>query len=129
MADPHDPARKYILRTVLFMGAYIAVNIAAMTGAFDDMRPPGTWLFALAAAAPIVGHVWAVLAYMRDSDEFVGGLMARRFVIATGISIAVVSSWGLMEEYAGAVHFPAIMLYPLVWAAFGLVTPFVRSTR
>lgn len=129
MADPHRTTRKYIVRTFLFIGAYISVNVAAMTGAFNDMRPPATWLFALAAAAPIVGHIWAVLTYMRDSDEFVGGLMARRFVIATGIAIALVSGWGLMEEYAGAVHFPVIMLYPLLWAAFGFVTPFVRSTH
>ncbi|HWM28803.1 MAG TPA: hypothetical protein VNQ14_10115 [Woeseiaceae bacterium] len=124
-----DASRKYVIRTTLFMGGYVALNVAAITGAFDDLRPPGTWAFALAAAAPIAGHVWAVLAYMRDSDEFVGAVMARRFIVATGLSMALVSAWGLMEVYADAPHFPAIMLYPLLWAAFAVVTPFIQSTR
>jgi len=127
---PHtSPAKRYLVRTTLFLGGYVALNIAAITGAFDDRRPPGTFVFALAAAAPIVGHIWALLAYMRDADEFLGALMARRFVVATGVCVAVVTAWGLMEVYADVRQFPAVLLYPMLWASFGLVTPFIRSTR
>jgi hypothetical protein len=129
MPNAASPARKYLVRTVLFLGGYVAVNVAAIAGAFDDMRPPGTVAFALAAAAPIVGHIWALLSYMRDSDEFLGALMARRFVVATGVCTALVTGWGLMEVYAAAAHFPAVLLYPMLWASFALVTPFIRSTH
>ena len=129
MTDPAVNARKYRARTAVFMGAYVALNLAAITGAFEGLRPPGAWLFAAAAAAPVVGHLWSLLAYIRGADEFVRGLMARRLVVAMGICTAIVSAWGQMEAYAGAAPFPLVLFYPLLWAAYGLTTPFIRSTR
>lgn len=129
MTDPGDPARRYVRRTMVFMGAYAALNLAAVSGAFDDLKPPGTWAFALAAAAPVLGHIASLLAYMRDADEFVRALMGRRLIVATGLSTAIVSAWGLMEVYAQAPHFPAVLFYPLLWASFGAAMPFVRGTR
>lgn len=129
MPDPAAVARQYALRTALFMGAYVALNLAAISGAFDDLRPPGAWLFAAAAAAPVIGHIWSLLAYLRGADEFVRGLMARRLIVAIGITTAIASAWGQMEAYAGAAHFPLVLFYPLLWAAYGLTTPFIRSTR
>lgn len=129
MSDPAAAARRYVRRTALFMGAYGVLNLAAVAGAFDDLRPPGAWAFAAAAAAPVVGHIWSLLAYIRDADEFVRGLMARRLVVAMGLCTAIVSAWGQVEAYASAGHFPLVLFYPLLWAAYGLTTPFIRSTR
>ena len=39
------------------------------------------------------------------------------------------SAWGFLETYAGAAHAPGWLIYPLFWAAFGLVTPLVRNSR
>ena len=37
-----DPAhRRYTLRTAAFMSGYVVINIAAIAGAFDDLRGPG----------------------------------------------------------------------------------------
>ena len=121
--------KKYFIRSFLFMAAYVAVNAAAITGAFDGMKPPGTWAFSLVVAAPIIGHLWAVLAWMRDSDEFVRALAAKRFVVAAGVAIAIASMWGFMEIYAKAAHVSAAMIYPLLWVAFGTVSPFIRTTH
>jgi putative oxidoreductase len=121
--------KKYFIRSFLFMGGYVAVNLAAITGAFDGMKPPGTWAFSLVAAAPIVGHLWAVLAWMRDSDEFVKALAAQRFVVAAGVAIAIASMWGFMEIYAKAAHISCAMIYPLLWVAFGAVSPFIRTSH
>lgn len=129
MTDPGTARRKYVIRTAVFMGAYVALNLAAIAGAFDDLEHPGALAFALAAAAPVIAHLWSLLAYIRDADEFVRGLVARRLIIAAGISTAIVSAWGQMEIYAGAEHFPLVLFYPLLWAAYGLATPFIRSTR
>ncbi|WP_300575422.1 hypothetical protein [Phenylobacterium sp.] len=126
-ATPAD--RRYIRRTVAFMTGYVAVNIAAITGAFDDIGKTAAWILALAVAAPVAGQIWAVLAWMRDSDEFVRALAAKRFVIASGAAMALFSAWGFLETYAGAAHAPGWLIYPLFWAAFGLVTPLVRNSR
>jgi hypothetical protein len=114
---------------MLFMGIYVAINVAAIIGVFDHLNPPGQVALALGVAAPVACQIWAAIAWMRDSDEFVRAMMAKRFVLATGLAIAIASAWGFQELYAHAPHISAAMVYPLFWASFGVVTPFVRSPR
>lgn len=121
--------RRYAARTFGFMGAYVGINVGAIFGAFDDAKAPGAWLLALAVSAPVVGHIWATLALMRETDEFVSGVMARRFVIASGAAFSISTAWGFLETYADTPHAPGWLVYPLFWAAYSLVTPFVRTTR
>ena len=121
--------KKYILRTILFMGGYVLINLAAITGAFDDMKSPATWIFALVVSAPVAGHLWAVLAWLRDSDEFVRTVAAKRLIVGTGITLALASAWGFLEIYAKAPHVPAALLLPLFWLSFATVTPFIRTSH
>jgi len=125
-----DPAhRRYVVRTILFMTGYVAINVAAIFGAFDDIGQTGGLVLGLAVAAPVAGQMWATLALMNESDEFVRALTAKRFIIAAGLAMALFSAWGFMESYGDAPHVPGWMIYPLFWGLFGLVSPFVRSTQ
>ncbi|MGV9005737.1 MAG: hypothetical protein ACOH1H_03265 [Brevundimonas sp.] len=122
--------RRYVVRTMAFMVPYMAINIAAIFGAFDDIASkPAAWLLALAVSAPVVGQIWATLSLMRDSDEFVRAVTAKQFIIASGLAMAIASVWGFGESYADAYHLPAWLIYPLFWGCFGLVSPFVRSSN
>ena len=123
------PQRKYIFRTACFMSGYVAVNLAAIAGAFDDVTRPGAWLLGLAVAAPVAGQIWATLALMREADEYVRGLLAKRFIVAAGAAMALFSVWGYLESYAQAPHAPGWFVYPLFWLSFGLVSPFLRTSR
>lgn len=123
-------AKKYGFRTVAFMGGYAAVMIAVIGGAFDRIQnTPAAWILALAVSAPIAGQVWAMLSYLRESDEFVRALTAKRFIVASGVSMALFSAWGFGESFAGAPHAEGWMIYPLFWATFGVISPFIRSSR
>jgi hypothetical protein len=66
---------------------------------------------------------------MNDSDEFVRALTAKRFIVASGLAMALLSGWGFMESYGGAAHAPGWLIYPLFWGLFGLISPFIRSSR
>ncbi|GAA0868276.1 hypothetical protein GCM10009116_04400 [Brevundimonas basaltis] len=122
--------RRYVVRTLAFMSGYVAINVAAIFGAFDDIGSPvAAWLLALAVSAPVVGQIWATLALMNESDEFVRALTAKQFILAAGAAMAIASVWGFGESYAGAYHIPAWIIYPLFWACFGVIAPFVRSSR
>jgi hypothetical protein len=77
----------------------------------------------------VAGQIWTTLALMDESDEFVRALTARRFIVAAGLSMALFSAWGFAESYADAPHAPGWFIFPLFWLAFGVVSPFVRSTR
>ena len=126
-----DPAHKrYVIRTNLFMAGYVAVNVAAITGAFDPIVGSRAGiLLGLAVAAPIAGQLWATLALMNESDEFVRALNAKRFILASGLAMALFSAWGFAESYGDAPHAPGWLIYPLFWGLFGLVSPFLKSSR
>ncbi|WP_374346820.1 hypothetical protein [Phenylobacterium sp.] len=125
-----DPAhRRYTLRTAAFMSGYVVINIAAIAGAFDDLRGPGAWLMGLAVAAPVAGQIWATIALMNEAEEFVRALTAKRFIVASGLAMAILSAWGFLESYAHAPHAPGWMIYPLFWAMFGVASPLIRTSR
>lgn len=122
--------RRYVVRTMAFMLPYMAINVAAIFGAFDDIAStPAAWLLALAVSAPVLGQIWATLMLMRDSDEFVRAVTAKQFIVATGLAMAIASVWGFGESYADAYHLPAWLIYPLFWGCFGLVSPFIRTSN
>jgi len=127
--SPESANRRYRIRTFLFMGGYVVANVAAIFGAFDDMTPRGAIAFALVVSAPLIGHIWSFLAWIRESDEFVRGVAMKRLVIAMGITLAVCSVWGFMELYAKAPHVSAAMVVPLLWLAYGIVSPFIRTSH
>jgi len=130
MGRTDTPAHKrYTVRTMAFMVPYVAINIAAIFGAFDDIATPAAaWTLALAVSAPVVGQIWATLSLMRDSDEFVRAITAKQFIVASGLAMAIASVWGFGESYAHAYHLPAWLIYPLFWACWGLASPFIRTS-
>lgn len=122
--------RRYVVRTWAFMAPYIGLNIAAIAGLFEALEGgPGAWVLAAAVSIPIAGQIWATLALMAESDEFVRALTAKQFILAAGVAMALFSGWGFAESYAEAPHAPGWLVYVLFWAAFGLTSPFIKSTR
>lgn len=122
--------KRYVFRTLGFMSGYVAVNVAAIFGAFDDIATPvAAWALATVVSAPVVGQIWATLSLMRESDEFVRALIAKQFILAAGLAMALATFWGFGESYAHAQHIPAWLIYPLFWACFGVVAPFIRSSK
>lgn len=129
MAGMDIAHKRYIIRTLAFMAGYVAINVAAIAGAFDDVKAPGSYLLALVVAAPVAGQMWATLALIHDADEFVRRLTANRFIAAAGAAITLFSAWGFMENYADAPHVEGWLIYPLFWACFGVISPFIRTSR
>lgn len=122
--------RRYVVRTLAFMTGYVAVLLFAKSGAWDDVDGTAAgWGLAAAVSAPILGQIWTTLAFMRDSDEFVRALIAKQFILAAGLSMAVATFWGFGETFAAAPHVEGWFIYPLFWACFALVTPFARTSR
>lgn len=122
--------KRYVVRTMAFMCGYVAVNVAAIFGAFDPIiHTPKAWALAAVVAAPVIGQLWATLSLMQESDEFVRTVIAKRFILAAGLAMAIATAWGFGESYADAPHQPAWLIYPLFWFCFGLVGPFARTSR
>lgn len=122
--------RRYVLRTWAFMLPYVAICVAMIFGAFDEIEGrPAAWVLAAALSAPVMGQLWATLSLMRESDEFVRAVMARQVIVATGLTFATAVFWGFGETLAGAPHIDSWLIYPLFWFFFGVTAPFIRTTR
>lgn len=122
--------RRYIVRTMAFTLPYVGLCVAMMTtDAFEGvMGRPTAWLLAAAVAAPVIGQIWAVLSFMRESDEFVRGVTVKQFIVAAGLALAVATFWGFGESFAGAPHIETWLIVPLFWGMYGVVAPFIRSS-
>ena len=122
--------KRYVVRTLAFMGGHSAIMVAVIFGAFDAIqKTPAAWALALVVTAPVVGQIWTTLAYMRESDEFVRALMAKQFILAAGIAMALFTGWGFAESFANAPHAEGWLIYPLFWGVLGVTSPFLKSSH
>src|SRR5690606_23752455 len=113
--------RRYMLRTAAFMVPYVLICGSMMvTDVFDEViGKPAGWVLAAAVSAPVIGQLWATLSLMRESDEFVRGVIARQFIISAGLAIAVATFWGFAETFAAAPHLPGWLILAAFWGIFG----------
>lgn len=122
-------ARAYTFRTVFFMLGYVVALVLAVGGALDAIGGVSGWVLAAAVAAPVAGQIWATLAFIRDSDEFVAGVTAKRFILAAGMTFALSVFWGFAEKFAEAPHIEGWWVYVVFWALMGVMPVFIRSSR
>jgi len=125
-----NATRNYVLGTVLSMAVYTLAICAISWFPGLDGAPP--WLVIMGALAPglaICAQLWVVLRFLRESDEFIRGLLAKRFIAASCLVYAGATVYGFLNAYAAAPAMPLWLVYPAFWAAFGLVSPLLRTTR
>lgn len=122
-------AKAYTFRTVFFMLGYVAALVLAVGGALDAIGGVSGWVLAAAVAAPVAGQIWATLAFIRDSDEFVAVVTAKRFILAAGLTFALSVFWGFAEKFAGAPHVEGWWVYVVFWGLMGFMPLFIRSSR
>jgi hypothetical protein len=123
--------RRYVIRTWAFMIPYMAICISMMlTDAFDEViGKPAGWALAAVVSAPVIGQLWATLALMRESDEFVRAVTAKQFILAAGLAMALATFWGFAETFANAPHLPGWLVYAAFWGLYGCVAPFIRASN
>lgn len=122
-------AKAYTFRTVFFMLGYVVALVLAVGGALDTIGGVSGWVLAAAVAAPVAGQIWATLVFIRDSDEFVARVTAKRFILAAGMTFALSVFWGFAEKFAEAPHIEGWWVYVVFWALMGLMPVFIRSSR
>ena len=121
-------AKRYSFRTAAFMIGYVAALFAAVGGAFETIGGVSGWVLAAAVSAPVAGQIWATLAFIKESDEFVSAVTAKRFIISAGLALAAAVFWGFAEKFAEAPHIEGWWLYVVFWAVMGFMPIFVRDS-
>ncbi|MFT3996281.1 MAG: hypothetical protein QM667_02650 [Asticcacaulis sp.] len=128
--DTKSPGAAYTVQMIVWMALYVAFLTGAITF-IKTSHPTGPLLYALAVlpALPIGGTIVTFLRYIERSDEFIRAIMVKRFLIATGITLFLSTAIGFLENFTETQLIERYLAYPMFWAAFGLVSPFIRGSK
>lgn len=116
-----DGAQRRYTNTVLMLSVAYMLILFAVVYLFNNAPPTGIAAYAAAVlpALPIIGIFAAIGRYLIDEqDEYVGSLMVRQTLWASGFAVRVATVWGLLESFEVVGHVEAFYI-AVVWF-FGL---------
>jgi hypothetical protein len=129
MNDDWPRDRTYVilssLNWLLFLGGVFLLTRIEARGAPDYQL----WALVLLLAGTVAGQFLAAYRLIAGQDEFVRGITTKRGIAAAGLTLCVAVFWGLAEQFLAVPQVPMWVLYPFFWGAFGIVTPFIRSSH
>ncbi len=115
----HNPAyrrygRRMLPLSLLYVGAIALASRFIPDNAPADARTIG---LALLPGLAVIGWIWAMGRLLVElEDEYLRMLEVRKFLVATGLTLAVCSVWGLLQLFAPSVpKLPLFFVFPL-WA-------------
>lgn len=117
----HPAYRRYGRRMAALSLAYIAAIVTAALAIPHDAAPsPVSIGLALVPGVAILGMIWAIGRLLVElDDEYLRLLEVRKFIVATGVMLALASVWGLLELFTTVPRVPVFYAFPL-WC-LGLV--------
>ena len=114
--------RRYMARFVPSMIGYVVAIMAAVWLIDRDMVAGWTlYAVAIAPAVFILGVIWAMGMYLvEETDEYIRMRLVRAMMVATGITLAIASVWGFLEQFADVAHVPAYYGFVIWCGSMGL---------
>ena len=130
MSRTQSPDGRYRKGTLWAMGYYV-LAICAAVYVSDRELLSGIWLYMLVTqpAAAIAIQLFVTLRYLREADEYVRALLAKRLIVASMLTFAIFTCWGFLETFAGVVHLPGWLSYATMWFCFGLSSLFIKDSK
>lgn len=118
MRAPQHPAiRRYTRRIIPITFAYVGA-IALATALVPDNAPANavTIGLALLPGMAALGWLWAMGKLLIElDDEYLRMLEVRKFLIATSMTLAITSVWGVLELYSPDVPKLAVFFVFPMW--------------
>ncbi|WP_245892606.1 hypothetical protein [Novosphingobium guangzhouense] len=113
-----NPAyRRYTRRMMPLSLLYVgAIMLASWLVPDRDQANATAIALALLPGLAVLGWIWAMARLLIElDDEYLRVLEVRKFLVATGVTLAVCSVWGLLEIYTDLPRLPVFLVFPL-WA-------------
>ncbi|MDC7683779.1 hypothetical protein PQU92_10860 [Asticcacaulis sp. BYS171W] len=123
---PKSPA--YVALSITLWVIFLAAIFGLTWGKAYDWPAPALWALALVPALTVLTQTKLAYDLISKQDEFVRAVIARQMLIAIGLTITVVVAFSPFQQFLGAPDVPAWLVYPLFWAVFGMITPFVKGS-
>lgn len=120
--------RRYIIRVLLFMASYVVILTSSLAFARGgSAHSQGTLIgLALITAFPIIGVFWAIFRLLIETDdEYQRLLFAKQTLLATAITLVIVTVWQFLQVYDVVESGPQWM--GAIWfAMLGIAAPIAR---
>jgi hypothetical protein len=131
MASTQQARRRYMMRFLPITLAYVA-GIALATALIPDEAPADVRTISLSIlpGLAVIGWLWAMGRLLVElEDEYLRMLEVRKFLVATGMTLAATSMWGILELYSPEVpRFPVFFVMPLWCLGLAVGALFNRLT-
>ena len=118
MRPSDNPAmRRYMRRFIPITFVYLA-SIALASAIIPDDAPADALTIGLALipGVAVLGWLWAMGRLLIElDDEYLRMLEVRKFLIATGATLAITSVWGILELYTSEVPKLAVFFVFPIW--------------
>ena len=130
MDDGWPASRRYVIWSSANWLAFLAA-VGFLTWGTAAGRLPDyvLWAIVLVVAGTVAAQFFAAYRLVAEQDEFIRGINAKRGIAAAGVTITVAVLWGLAQQFLAVPQVPMWVIYPFFWGAFGIVTPFIRSSH
>ena len=128
MADRKAAYRRYKRRAMLG-SVLVMASTGLATWLVPDNSPPSVLPVALAllGGGAVILWIWATARYLGEiGDEFLRMLQVRAMLVASGVTMAVTSTWGTLELYTTAPRLPVFFVFP-IWCLGLLVGAFFNK--
>lgn len=120
--------RRYTIRVLLFMASYVVILTSSLTFARGNTEHSQATLIGLAliSAFPIIGVFWAIFRLLVEiDDEYQRLLFAKQTLLATAITLVIVTVWQFLSVYEVVATGPEWM--GAIWfAMLGVAGPIAR---
>jgi len=120
--------RRYTIRIMLFMASYVVILTSSLAFARSGAPHSQATLIGLAliTAFPIIGMFWAIFRLLVETDdEYQRLLFAKQTLLATAITLVIVTVWQFLQVYDVVATGPQWM--GVIWfGALGIAGPVVR---
>ena len=121
--------RRYTIRMLAFGAAYAVTLVGAIMIMKQPWAPTGIpfYLLAVLPALPVIGMIWTIMRLaVENEDEYQRFLFGKQILIATGLTLALATIWGFLED-SDLVEDVAAYHVTVVWLAmFGVAGCVVR---
>ena len=125
--DNTPAGRQYVRGTMASMGVYVvtifAAAFASRSGSVHGAAMIG---LSLLPGLAIVGQIVVTLNYLRQADEYLKAVLARRLIIACMATLAIFTVWGFLETFSGFEGPVGWAAYCIMWGMFGLLSCFEK---
>lgn len=121
--------KRYFHRLAWFMTAYTVILLAMLATAIRLGNSLPDWAriaMAVVTAAPICGVFWTIFRLLEEcDDEYQRMLFVRQTLLATALTLVIVTFWQFLEVYQLLKQGPQWIA--VIWfAMFGIAAPLVR---